>query len=403
MKDKRILLCCNRTLGIGGIEKALTTFVKTLDTINNKVTLVLNNSRGELYQQLPTENIQILYTGNINSAEILKDDIKHFRITEIAKGVYNRVMLRLNQNWYARIMYTYRIIQRKLQFQEPFNCAISFTTDYSDLSMVLSANTDKRVAFVHADATQNPYIATLNDGLLQQFDKIYCVSESSKELFLKVHPDCANVMDIFHNIVDIDEILHQGELPVEDMVLDGTPTLCTVGRLSPEKGQLLIPETASLLRKEGYIFRWYIVGDGSLRPQLEQAINQLRLNEHVILLGAKANPYPYMKNCDVYVQTSFTEAYCITVKEARVFKKIIVTTDFSSVQEQIIDGHNGLISKKTPESLAEKISAVLNNPERYWVKLAPPKEKPGGNDMERLYQYIEGKGNGKTERDCTGL
>lgn len=403
MKDKRILLCCNRTLGIGGIEKALTTFVKALDTENNRVTLVLNNSSGELFHQLPTENIQIVYTGYINASEMLKDDIKHFRIAEIVKGVYNRVMLRLNQNWYARIMYTYRIIQRKLQFQEPFDCAISFTTDYSDLSMALAANTDKRVAFVHADATQNPYIATLNDGLLRQFDKIYCVSESSREQFLQVHPDCLNAMDIFHNIVDIEEIRRQGELPVEDMVLDGTPTLCTVGRLSPEKGQLLIPETASLLREKGYVFRWYLVGDGSLRPQLEQAINQLGLKEHVILLGAKANPYPYMKNCDVYVQTSFTEAYCITLREARVFKKIIVTTDFSSVQEQIIDGKNGLIAKKTAESLAEKISAVLNSPERYRVEPVPQKEKPGGSGMERLYQYIEGKENGKAERDCTGL
>lgn len=388
MRDKRILLCCNRTLGIGGIEKALTTFVKVFDTENNMVTLVLSNSSGELFQQLPTENIQIVYTGDINSAAMLKDDIKHFRIAEIVKGVYNRVMLRLNHNWYARIMYTYRIIQRKLQFQGPFDCAISFTTDYSDLSMALTANTDKRVAFVHADATQNPYIATLNDGLLRQFDKIYCVSESSREQFLQVHPDCLNAMDIFHNIVDIEEIRRQGELPVDDMVLDGTPTFCTVGRLSPEKGQLLIPETASLLREEGYVFRWYLVGDGSLRPQLEQAINQLRLNEHVILLGAKANPYPYMKNCDVYVQTSFTEAYCITVREARVFKKIIVTTDFSSVQEQIIDGHNGLIAKKTPESLAEKISEILNSTERYNMEPSSVKEKE--SEIDRLYHYIEG-------------
>ena len=46
MTGKRILLCCNRTLGIGGIEKALTTFVKAFDTENNDVTLVLSNSNG---------------------------------------------------------------------------------------------------------------------------------------------------------------------------------------------------------------------------------------------------------------------------------------------------------------------------------------------------------------------
>lgn len=389
MTGKRILLCCNRTLGIGGIEKALTTFVKAFDTENNDVTLVLSNSNGELYSQLPTQNINVFFTGNIDSAELLKDDIKHFRIVEIVKGIYNRIMLRINRNWYARIMYTYRIIQRKLKFQGTFDCAISFTTDYSDLSMVLNANTDKRVAFVHADATQNPYIATLNDELLKKFDKIYCVSESSKELFLKVHPDCVNAMDIFHNIVDADEVRRQGELPAEGMVLDGIFTICTVGRLSPEKGQMLIPNTALLLKKKGYKFRWYLVGDGSLRPQLEQEINKLAVNDCVFLLGAKINPYPYMKNCDVYVQTSFTEAYCITLKEASLFGKFIVSTDFSSVEEQISNGKNGLIANKTPESLAKKIGEVISNPQRYMAGVAVESNGAKVSEMDILYHYIE--------------
>lgn len=403
MTDKRILLCCNRTLGLGGIEKALTTFVKAFDTENNDVTLVLSDENGELFPQLPTENIHIFYTNSIDSVALLKDDLRHFRIFEILKGIYNRIILRLNQNWYARIMYTYRIIQRKLTFQGPFDCAISFTTDYSDLSMALAANTNKRIAFVHADATRSKYIAMLNDSLLQRFDKIYCVSESSKELFLKAHPSCVNAMDIFHNIVDADEIRRQGELPAEGMILDGTPTLCTVGRLSPEKGQMLIPETAFLLQKEGARFRWYLVGDGSLRPQLEQAINNLGLNEQVILLGAKVNPYPYMKNCDVYVQTSFTEAYCITVKEASIFDQFIVTTDFSSVEEQIDDGRNGLIAEKTAESLAEKIREALNSPNRYKADPTGKTEETKESELGKLYHYIEGEKDGGAKHYCTSI
>lgn len=403
MTGKRILLCCNRTLGIGGIEKALTTFVKAFDTENNDVTLVLSNSNGELFSQLPTQNIHVFFTGNIDSAELLKDDIRHFRIVEIVKGIYNRIMLRINRNWYARIMYTYRIIQRKLKFQGTFDCAISFTTDYSDLSMVLNANTDKRVAFVHADATQNPYIATLNDGLLKKLDKIYCVSESSKELFLKVHPDCVNAMDIFHNIVDADDVRRQGELPAEGMVLDGIFTICTVGRLSPEKGQMLVPNTALLLKKKGYKFRWYLVGDGSLRPQLEQEIERLKLKDSVILLGAKVNPYPYMKNCDVYVQTSYTEASCTTLREAKCFSCIRVATDFENAFEEIEDGKNGLIAKKTSESLAEKIGTVLSSPERYRIESVDRNKEAKESDLDKLYCYIEEKNDGEVKHNCAGI
>lgn len=391
MIGKRILICCNRTLGIGGIEKALTTFLKAFDTKNNVVTLVLSDSEGALFPQLPTDNLNIVYTNSINSAELLRDDIKHFRLAEIAKGIYNRIMLRLNKNWYARIMYSYRVIQRKLCFPEPFDCAISFTTDYSDLSMVLAAKTEKRIAFVHADASQNPYIAKLNDKLLQQFNKIFCVSESSKELFLNVHPHCSNAMDIFHNIVDIPKIHRLGEESVDDMILDGTPTICTVGRLSPEKGQSLIPPAAALLKENGYRFRWYLVGDGSLRHELEQRIVDLGLDSDVILLGAKTNPYPYMKHCDVYVQTSFTEAYCITVREALAFRGCVVSTDFTSIEEQLQNGKNGLIVQKKSEALFEGIRTLLDHPElrEKFAENLSHEACDSLGDLQKLYQYIE--------------
>lgn len=392
MTGKRILICCNRTLGIGGIEKALTTFIKNFDTENNEVTLVLSNSFGALFPQLPTKNISIFFTEQINSLEMAKDDLRHFRFCEIIKGVYNRVMLRLNKNWYAKIMYTYRIIRRKLIFPNHFDCAISFTTDYSDLSMVLDADTNKRIAFVHADASRNPYIAKLNDTLLQQMDKIYCVSESSKELFLKVHPTCKNAMDIFRNIMDVEEILHLGEEPVHDMVLDGTPTICTVGRLSPEKGQLMIPEISNLLRQKGYVFRWYLVGDGSLRDKLEKQIIEQNLQSHVILLGAKINPYPYIKSCDVYVQTSYSEAYCITIAESRILQKPIVATDAPGVREQIEDGRTGLITHEmTPEALSSCIEKLLisSNLRKQFSGNLSQESDAHLTDLEKLYSFID--------------
>ena len=145
------------------------------------------------------------------------------------------------------------------------------------------------------------------------------------------------------------------------------------------------------------------MGDGSLRPQLEQAINNLGLNEQVILLGAKVNPYPYMKNCDVYVQTSFTEAYCITVKEASIFDQFIVTTDFSSVEEQIDDGRNGLIAEKTAESLAEKIREALNSPNRYKADPTGKTEETKESELGKLYHYIEGEKDGGAKHYCTSI
>lgn len=392
MKGKKILICCNRTLNLGGIEKALTTFLKAFNTEDNEVVLVLHDDKGILYEELPLEAIKIIFTNDISSSELLRNDIKNLNISEIVKGVWNRIMLRIDKDWYASIMYTYRIIKRKLVFTDHYDCAISFTSDYSDLSMVLSANTDKRVSFVHGDATQELRAARLNDKLVQKIDKIYCVSEKAKELFLEVHPKCEKAMDVMYNVIIPEEIQKKAEESVDDIIMDGTFTLCTVGRLSPEKGQEMIPEIAHMLRDAGKTFRWYVIGDGNTRGAIQKEIIQRGLEDHVYLLGGKINPYPYMKNCDVYVQTSFSEAYCITVAEARVLCKPIIATDAPGLCEQIKNGVNGIITDEmTPKSIYKSISDLINNPVAV-SKLVDGLQREAECEnvtLQKIYDYID--------------
>lgn len=392
MNGKRILICCNRTMSIGGIERSLTSFLRVLDTKNNEVLLVLHDQKGTLHKELPLDGIEVFYVDSIDPSSILTEDIKHFRFLQVIRGIWNRAMLRLESDWYARIMYTYRIIQRKLRFPGHFDCAISFTTDYSDLSMIVAADADKRVCFVHGDATQGRRAARLNNHLLRKLDKVYCVSAQAKELFLQAHPHCVESADILHNVILPEDILSKADEPADGMLLDETPAICTVGRLSPEKGQQLIPEVAQLLLSNGYRFRWYVVGDGPLRPQLQQLIDKLKLHEHIILLGYKSNPYPYIKNCNIYVQTSLSEAYCLTVAEARILCRPIVTTDAPGLREQIVHGENGLITASmTPQALANEISSLLAIPQicaRFieHLKNASTEETP---PLQKLYDFIE--------------
>lgn len=391
MKGKRILICCNRTLNLGGIEKALTTFLKAFDTKNNDVTLVLYDNRGVLHTELPLDNVRVFYTNTIDAAAMLREDIRRLRFGQVCKGIWNRILLRREQDWYARIMYTYRILQRKLVFPGHFDCAISFTTDYSDLSMVATADADKRVCFVHGDATKGPRAAELNDHLVQKMDKVYAVSQRAKELFVQMHPACKETADVMHNVILAEDILKKAEEPVDDMICDDILTLCTVGRLSPEKGQQMIPEVAELLRGTGWKFRWYLVGDGSLRPELEQKIGELGLQDQVILLGGKQNPYPYMKNCDIYVQPSLSEAYCSTTAEAKALHKPIITTDAPGMQEQFISGGNGLIvDHMTPKALFDGINTLMKNPQMRKQFSNALKQTNGGmpHEIAALYQFI---------------
>jgi glycosyltransferase involved in cell wall biosynthesis len=154
----------------------------------------------------------------------------------------------------------------------------------------------------------------------------------------------------------------------------------------------MIPEIARLLKEKGYVFRWYLVGDGRLRFELENAIRSYGLENQVVLLGGKQNPYPYIKNCDLYVQPSFSEAYCLTLAEARILCRPIVTTNATGNGEQIRDGENGLIVESmTAEALAEGIKTLLDHPEMMekFKNTLKTESYDYSKQLQKLYDFIE--------------
>ena len=92
-------------------------------------------------------------------------------------------------------------------------------------------------------------------------------------------------------------------------------------------------------------------------------ISRLDLTDRVILTGSKTNPYCFMKAADIYVQTSRNEGYCLTIAEARILGRPVVSTNFPMVYDQIRDGWNGLIADMTPEDVADKIMMLIRNDE----------------------------------------
>lgn len=120
-------------------------------------------------------------------------------------------------------------------------------------------------------------------------------------------------------------------------------------------------EAAAQLKKKGLDFVWYFVGDGSERERIELLIEKRGLEDNVKILGMKPNPYPYMAMADVYVQTSSFEGFGLTLNEARILHRPVVSTNFPVVYNQIRDGENGLIAEMTPESVAEKILMLVHD------------------------------------------
>lgn len=177
------------------------------------------------------------------------------------------------------------------------------------------------------------------------------------------YPYLSNKTEVIYNIVDIDEIIERSNEKIKLEFNSNYINLLTVGRLTEEKGYDLIPYVVRKLKEKRVKFKWYIIGEGELRSKLEEQIISLNLQEDIILLGSLDNPYPYFKNCDIYVQPSRHEGYCITLAEARIFNKPIVTTNFVGALEQITNNETGLVVSFNISELVTAIYKLITNKE----------------------------------------
>ncbi|MBC8882997.1 glycosyltransferase [Flavobacterium piscinae] len=119
----------------------------------------------------------------------------------------------------------------------------------------------------------------------------------------------------------------------------------------------------SILVSKGYAIKWYVLGEGSLRNELQQQIDDLHLHQHFFLIGQKENPYPYLLKATLYAQTSRFEGKSRATEEAKILQKVILATNFPTVNDQLKHLENGYIVDLTAEAIAAGIQQLLDNEE----------------------------------------
>ena len=134
-------------------------------------------------------------------------------------------------------------------------------------------------------------------------------------VFNDVYPECRNKTLVFHNLIDREEICRKAELPGGFSDAYSGKRILTVGRLTAQKAYELAIDAMKLLKDQGVKARWYVLGEGELRNKLQQKIDSLGLKEDFLLLGAKENPYPYYKQCDLYVHATRFEGKSIAIQD----------------------------------------------------------------------------------------
>lgn len=172
---------------------------------------------------------------------------------------------------------------------------------------------------------------------------------------------------------------------------DNVPILLTVARLNNKmKGYDIALEAARILRDRGVSYRWYALGRGGFREEMENYIKENHLEDHFILLGTTPNPYPCFRACTIYVQTSRIEGFGLSIAEARILNRPVVTTEYDSVYDQMVQGKNGLVVPQSSEAIADAIEKLLTDKQLYDAIVEYQRQEKKGNleELDKFYHLI---------------
>ena len=384
-EKKKVAFIANCCI-VGGVETALINLLNSFDTEKYDVTLYTNFAGNPVIGRIP-DNIRCIDLDEYNIKRVYNKAICEHDYFTALKLMKNYALFRITKDFYNKTAWLYRHIHFN---DEHYDCVISYNFGTSTIVLTNESFTaPKKVVWAHGDM---PYFSNNYIRNLCLFDKCFCVSEYMKNYFVVHCKEMAPKTDIFHNLINAEEIVSKANESVSECFNQYTYTIVTVGRLGTEKGQIMIPKAAKMLTEKGVSFVWYVVGDGIMRGKIENEIRNNEVEGKVILLGEKKNPFPYIKNSSIYVQTSTSEGWCMTTQEARILHKSCVVTDIPVMHEQFIDGVNGIIANGTDAAaLYEGIMRLISSQELRERIVNNLKAEPqdGAVEMQKLYDFLD--------------
>ena len=373
---KKLLFIIN-TLGCGGAERAMLNLFSRLDSNKYEISLFVITGQGELRRELP-ENVRLINKKYKEVSVLTKKGRRLLTLSVLKAGIGKALFLRrapyiiknfLIMRKKGKIMPD-KLLWRLLsdgapKIQEEYDLAVAYLEGGATYYVADYVKAKKKAAFVHIDYEKAGYTRELDLDCYEKFDRIFTVSNEVKEHFLSVYPEYECKTSVFNNILNqerIKKMAEQGE-----GFNDGFKGLriLTVGRLTRQKRYDVAINAMKLMKEKiGVPIRWYVLGEGDLRQELEQQIKSAGLENDFILMGVKENPYPYYKGCDFYVHATEFEGKSIALQEAQVFGKPILATDCSGNREQIENGTDGILCELDPGQVCEQLLYMINNPEK---------------------------------------
>lgn len=400
---RKILFVIN-TMGQAGAETALLELLRNIDPSENEIHLFVLMGQGEMISKVP-DYVKVLNTAYDEHSVLSAEGKKGLKKT-VLKSMFRRgtvfTLLPYLLKHSFRMVKAGKLLPDKLlwrvlsqgadRFEEEYDLAVAYLEGGSTYYVTDHVKAKRKCAFVHVDYAQAGYTRDLDRECYLKLDQVFTVSDEVKTAFLKAYPECGDKTAVFRNLLNpagIRAKALEGEGFTDDY--HGVRIL-SVGRLTTQKAFEVSIEAMKMVKDAGVKARWTVLGEGDQRKFLEERIQALGLTEDFLLPGAVSNPYPYMKQADLYVHASRFEGKSIAIQEAQILGRPILVSDCSGNREQVIQGVDGLLCDFTPEGIYGGIMELLEDPEKRerMAQAAYVKNEAAGNDVHLLLSLMEG-------------
>jgi glycosyltransferase involved in cell wall biosynthesis len=360
---KKKLLFVNGHLNVGGVENSLVNVLKNIDFDLYEVDLLLLEGSGDYIDEIPKDINIIFYDLSTAYGPFLKC---------IVNNIKNRYWFGLNLRLVLLLEKIFRVNALPLakplfKLHKKYDCAIAYRVGICTEIVGYMVDSKRKITWWHhgeynlQESETKRWIKTL-----RKFDRLIAVSDGVKGMLTNKIKGINNKILTIPNMIDTEEIRMKAmEMTELDFSFDGHLTLLSVGRLSPEKGMVNCVHACKRLVEDGYNVKWFLIGEGPERGEIEKSIKEFDLENNIFLLGTISNPYPYLKKADIYVHPSLVESLSITVLEALALDTPVTVAKSMGPLEFICHKENGLLVEPTPDGLFSGILTLIEDKNLY--------------------------------------
>lgn len=391
MKTK--ILFIMSSLRNGGAERSLVNLLQLFDYQKYEVDLLLFQEEGIFLEQLPNE-VHILHDCDILHLLYAKGNnrikgIKHPLLTfdhywgtfwarKKTKSMYASRQYRWEHCYKDRIP----LIKTK-----KYDVAISYLHGEQLYYLVDKVDAKRKIAWIHTDYSKLNALEEYDLKYMRQVDSVVSISNICVETLCKTFPSIKEKFCVLPNLTSSSSIKYLAEKEYPNEYGGKEFKIVSVGRLIHLKGFDMAIDAASILKKNGLKFSWFILGDGELKSELNMQIRNKNVDDCVFLLGATDNPYKYMHGANILVQTSRYEGKSVVLDEAKILGKPIVVTNYDTVKDQVND-NEGVIVNMSSEAIAAGIMTIIPRIDEIQTYLNAH-EYGNQDEIYKYYQLID--------------